>query len=161
MKKSTLLSLLTAGAVIATSAGTFAAWDKLSDVSTGKLSFDKPVTVTAEKMSFTQSSRALKENPVATANATFNISNVPTDKIDGIKLTATVLSGETNVTDQVNITIKKNNVPVNASGLDDSVAAGENTYSVEVTPKADTEVVSDSNLLNELTVNVTGELQTK
>ena len=29
MKKSTLLSLLTAGAVIATSAGTFAAWDQL------------------------------------------------------------------------------------------------------------------------------------
>ena len=45
MKKSTLLSLLTAGAVIATSAGTFAAWDTTEATSSGELSFDSPVTI--------------------------------------------------------------------------------------------------------------------
>lgn len=46
MKKSTLLSLATAGAIVATSAFTFASWDQLDDSKTVNLSYADPVVVT-------------------------------------------------------------------------------------------------------------------
>lgn len=48
MKKSTLLSFATAAAIVVTSAGTYAAWDKLSDTTENSvnLSYAKPVEVT-------------------------------------------------------------------------------------------------------------------
>ena len=52
MKKSTLLSLLTAGAVIATSAGTFAAWDETSKSVNGNVTIDKNVTMTVDNLTF-------------------------------------------------------------------------------------------------------------
>lgn len=54
MKKSTLLSLLTAGAVIATSAGTFAAWDQTTATASSNVTINTRVkTEVATNLSFT------------------------------------------------------------------------------------------------------------
>ncbi|RGC52871.1 hypothetical protein [Absiella sp. AM29-15] len=50
MKKSTLLSFVTAGAIVATSVGTYAAWDQTSgQTDTKQLTFTKPVIVEVTK----------------------------------------------------------------------------------------------------------------
>ena len=55
MKKSTLLSLATAGAIVLTSAGTYAVWDTLSGTSTGQITVaNSSVTVAATNMTFVE-----------------------------------------------------------------------------------------------------------
>ena len=51
MKKAkTLLTALTAAAMLATRAVSFAAWDQLSATSSGTVTFDKPITVATTDM---------------------------------------------------------------------------------------------------------------
>lgn len=82
MKKSTLLSLLTAGAVIATSAGTFAAWDQTSDSAvSSQLSFRQKVTTsitTVGTFSQTEASKGLN-TPVYEATSNIEVSKLPID----------------------------------------------------------------------------------
>ena len=69
MKKSTLLSLLTAGAVIATSAGTFAAWDSTTaSIASNEISFRKGVSTTIAPINLTSENENKLETPVYTAN---------------------------------------------------------------------------------------------
>lgn len=78
MKKTTLLSLATAAAVITTSVGTFAAYDTLSANNTGEgaaLTFKNPVTVEMNVDAATVSERSLGDLPAVTTTATVTVSN--------------------------------------------------------------------------------------
>lgn len=78
MKKTTLLSLATAAAVITTSVGTFAAYDTLSASNSGEgaaLTFKNPVTVEMNVDAATVSERSLGELPSVTTTATVTVSN--------------------------------------------------------------------------------------
>lgn len=78
MKKSTLLSLLTAGAVIATSAGTFAAWDSTTaSIASNEISFRKGVSTTIAPINLTSENENKLETPVYTANPTITVNDVP------------------------------------------------------------------------------------
>lgn len=78
MKKSTLLSLLTAGAVIATSAGTFAAWDSTTaSIASNEISFRKGVSTTIAPINLTSENENKLEKPVYTANPTITVNDVP------------------------------------------------------------------------------------
>lgn len=78
MKKTTLLSLATAAAVITTSVGTFAAFDKTSANNTGNgaaLDFGTPVTVNMSMDEGVVGERALGKAPSVTTTATVNVQN--------------------------------------------------------------------------------------
>lgn len=78
MKKTTLLSLATAAAVITTSVGTFAAYDTLSANNTGNgalLDFGAPVTVEMNLDAGEANSRELNEAPSVTTTATVDVAN--------------------------------------------------------------------------------------
>ena len=77
MKKSTLLSLLTAGAVIATSAGTFAAWDQTTATVTGELTIDKPVTVTVSALSLERDGGLSQNAPTYKGEVTVEAKDLP------------------------------------------------------------------------------------
>ena len=82
MKKSTLLSLLTAGAVIATSAGTFAAWDQTKGTATSEvLNFRPGVTTTVTAANFTETNAVIGEDPKFTSTPTIEVKNIP-DSVD-------------------------------------------------------------------------------
>ena len=82
MKKSTLLSLLTAGAVIATSAGTFAAWDQTKGTATSEvLNFRAGVTTTVTAANFTETNAVIGEDPKFTSTPTIEVKNIP-DSVD-------------------------------------------------------------------------------
>lgn len=78
MKKTTLLSLVTAAAVITTSVGTFAAYDTLSANNTGSgavLNFGAPITVEMNLDAGEANSRTLGEAPSVTTTATVTVAN--------------------------------------------------------------------------------------
>ncbi len=78
MKKTTLLSLVTAAAVITTSVGTFAAYDTLSANNTGSgatLNFGAPITVEMNLEEGNANSRTLGEAPSVTTTATVDVAN--------------------------------------------------------------------------------------
>ncbi|MCR0327271.1 hypothetical protein MKA58_07685 [[Clostridium] innocuum] len=163
MKKSTLLSLLTAGAVIATSAGTFAAWDTTEATSTGSLSFDSPVTIaTTSTPTYAQTgTRTYGEKPVATGNVEFNVSGTGNNESGvgnkaKLKLTAVVKDETSNdIVSGVDVTFKKGSTDL-TDGVDDKVTDASNTYTVTLTPSNNeaTEALTKS-----LKVEVTGTLE--
>ena len=74
MKKSTLLSFVTAGAIVATSVGTYAAWDTLEATVGGTVNFGNPVTVSTDaSAAYTTTTRALNTNPKATSIVNFKV----------------------------------------------------------------------------------------
>lgn len=78
MKKTTLLSLATAAAVITTSVGTFAAFDTLSANNSGSgavLNFGSPVTVEMSMDAGDANERSLGEAPSVTTTATVQVEN--------------------------------------------------------------------------------------
>lgn len=78
MKKTTLLSLVTAAAVVTTSVGTFAAYDILTANNTGNgatLDFGSPVTVAMNMDAGTANERTLGEAPSVTTTATVTVAN--------------------------------------------------------------------------------------
>ena len=77
MKKSTLLSLATAGAIVLTSAGTYAVWDTLSGTSTGQITVaNSSVTVAATNMTFVEGTDTIGEDSIAyTGTAKFEVTD--------------------------------------------------------------------------------------
>lgn len=156
MKKSTLLSLLTAGAVIATSAGTFAAWDTTVATSTGTLSFDSPVTIaTTSTPTYAQTgTRTYGEKPVATGTVDFNVAG--TGGKAKLKLNAVVKDKTTDaVVSGVNVTFKKGSTDL-TTGIDENVTDAANVYTVTITPTSDD---ATEDLTKPLKVEVTGTLE--
>lgn len=149
MKKTTLLSLATAAAVITTSVGTFAAYDTLSANNTGNgalLDFGAPVTVEMNLDAGEANSRELDQAPSVTTTATVNVANE-----DGLgeKITLTFDMAGTDGASLVETTDYTLDVKANASYSDGDVssnhespnktfedtyvAEGEKTYDVTVT----------------------------
>lgn len=149
MKKTTLLSLATAGAVILTSVGTFAAYDTLSANNTGNgavLDFGSPVTVEMNMDAGDANSRSLGEAPSVTTTATVQVENEDSlgEKItlafdlagtDGATLTETTdytldVKANAAYSDGSSTVSSKSD---NINFEDTNVKAGEKKYDVTVT----------------------------
>ena len=90
MKKSTLLSFATAAAIVVTSAGTYAAWDKTSDVAvmTNTVTIRKKVSTTiTESTPFTTTTNILSaDGPVYTTSVPVSVNEIPTDAFNNYKV---------------------------------------------------------------------------
>lgn len=161
MKKSTLLSLATAGAIVATSVGTFAAWDTTTAKSTGMVNFGSPVTVTTSDMTTDlaiDGTRAVGTDPVYKSEPVkFVISDV-TD-VKAMSIEAKVLDGSTEITDGVTTKIYKADGLTEVTGdvVKADLVAGDigNSYIVEITPTDGTKVeLANKNLTVEVTATL-------
>ena len=74
MKKTTILSLATAVAVVATSAGTYAAWDTLEVFKAARVTFSKPVEVALDELSF-ETTDALGSTRLASDDITITVTD--------------------------------------------------------------------------------------
>lgn len=160
MKKSTLLSLATAGAIVATSVGTFAVWDTLEATSTGSITVASPsVIVKATNMdNFTNNDSLGATEITYTGTAKFNVEGA--DKLTSLKLTPSVTAGDgTDLTDKVSIAVEQTGETLTGDSsqgyVDSKLAEGDNEYTVKVT-------VNDSTLsTKELNVSVKAEATPK
>lgn len=76
LKKTTLLSIATAAAVITTSVGTFAAYDTVTaEATAGSVSFRKPVTIQAAELTMSPEEDSLGTAPSATGTVTFTVTD--------------------------------------------------------------------------------------
>lgn len=134
MKKSTLLSFATAGAIVVTSAGTYAAWDTLTGTTESTITFRNPVTITVDsEYDLNETSATLNTLPSATGEVTFNVQN-PGDLADTLTLTPTVSGASVNDFDFVIADTTGNLQKDSANGFVDK-SLGTTTYTVTVTPK--------------------------
>ena len=140
MKKSTLLSLATAGAIVATSAFTFAAWDQVSDTTQAvSLKFTAPKIVDVNTdLSFATTELNGKTSET-TSQMKFDISG--TKSGDKIKLSLVDTSGNAlSIPDGLDVTFTKGAAAsssdlVTTAGVaeDDSFTDGaDNEYGVKV-----------------------------
>lgn len=175
MKKTTLLSLATAAAVITTSVGTFAAYDTLSANNTGNgavLNFGAPVTVEMEVAAGEANDRALNEVPSVTTTATVTVANE--DSL-GDKITLTFdLAGDDGAnlieTTDYTLAVQANSEYSDGSGTvtsksdnitfeDSNVTAGKKTYDVTVTlTESGAEKLADKNGQADVKLEMTAEL---
>lgn len=140
MKKSMLLSFVTAGAIIATSVGTYAVWDTTVATSGGNIEIGSPVTLTATtptNVAFTETRELNSAPSYKSAPMVFTISDK--EKVKSMKLEATVKDGDSDVTSQMNATIYKtgDDSIVSTSIPATELTAGEsgNSYYVVVAPQ--------------------------
>lgn len=175
LKKTTLLSLATAAAVITTSVGTFAAYDTLSANNTGSgamLDFGAPVTVEMNMDAGETNSRDLGEAPSVTTTATVNVANEDGlgDKItlsfdlagtDGMSLVETTdytLDVKANSA-YVDGTSTVSSETANTTYKDTNVAAGEKKYDVTVTlTEAGAEKIAEKNGTADVKLEMTATL---
>ena len=145
MKKTTILSLATAVAVVATSAGTYAAWDTLEVSKAASVTFSKPVEVALNELSF-ETTDTLGSTRMASDTITITVTDT-----DNQAETLTI-KPEISVSDSSGITIDDftielvdNTVSHNSAALGGSAStgftdadfnhSGANTYTVKVIPK--------------------------
>lgn len=152
-----LLSFVTAGAIIATSVGTYAAWDQTTVTTDSKLTLDKPVKMelTAAQL---ETTRAMNTDPVYTGTATLKVENLPSDVTvtdHEIKYEAIVYSDLANKTVATGVT-------ANATETAGSPLEGEHTITVTVTPDPDsTDAKALAENSTQLTVEVIASIETK
>lgn len=155
-KKSTLLSLATAAAIVATTFGTYAVWDTLKDTSTSNaITIASPsVKVEAKAMNLDGTDVIGSDNIVYEGTATFNITGK--DKLADLKLTPTVeVEGKTLTAEAYSVEITQttdNTFTGDAANgyTDKTLEDGENAYTVKVTVKDSTLAAS------KMTVSVEG-----
>lgn len=162
--KKKMLGLLTAGAIVVTTAGSFAVWDQLEATSTGTVTLDKPVTVTAAggtQYTSTGHTLGVVSNYAAT-DVTFNIANVTEYKNVELQLTPEVKAGGTDVTEKFNIVVKEDvsGTPTEVKDAKDTTLSSSNAYTITLTPKNgdDTDLIGYANGNTPLDVTVTGTL---
>lgn len=140
MKKSTLLSLATVGTIVATSIGTFAAWDQLEVTSNpATVTISNGVTMSLDAMTFTPTERTTLSATDASGFAQetttkVTVKDVPSTAKDlyVMEYTPTVTTTDGNVADvDVTITDDKNKALA-------GTATDEHILTVTVTPKVDT-----------------------
>lgn len=175
MKKTTLLSLATAAAVITTSVGTFAAYDTLSANNTGSgavLDFGTPITVAMNVDAGEAERTTPGELPSITTTATVNVANEDglgsqitltfdlagtdgttltetTDYTLDVKANASYVDGSSTVTSQSD----------NVNFEDSNVAGGEKTYDVTVTlTEAGAQKVAEKNGAADVKLEMTATL---
>lgn len=136
MKKSMLLSFVTAGAIIATSVGTYAAWDTLEISNVADVTIESPVTMSMPNFeNFTTTRETGKLNgdsaPTYTQDVTFTVENVPDDAKQNYKLEVKpmVLVDGTETEATGIKAVAENKTP------SDTSINGTHTYTVTVTPE--------------------------
>lgn len=135
MKKSTLLSLVTAGAIVVTSAGTYAVWDSLSaETAPATVTIDKAVTTEISELTFTAPNRTelteVASGVAQTSQVTVTVEDFPADAVGNYELKFTSEVKKSGVaTDEVVVDID--------STKTDAIVAGNEDYTatVTVTPK--------------------------
>lgn len=137
-KKSTLLSLATAAAIVATTFGTYAAWDTLSVTSNAQeVTIASPVNMEISPAEFTLVSRELGADvPKYTSTATVDVQNVPEGQTSDYKLAVSAKAYK----DQEMKTPVTNEVEVTATTTSTSATNGNHDITVSVTPKEDSPV---------------------
>lgn len=163
MKKSKLLSVLTAGAVIATTVGTYAAWDSLEANTTAQtVTFRKPVTVTVDNpgLKIGKDTSELNEMPKVTGTVKFTVNDTE-NKATKLTITPTLTANGATI-DNFDIVLKdtKNNnneITLNPEGkfVDESLNTTE--YTVEVTPKNEDTVKEATDITLKLTAELSGD----
>lgn len=140
MKKTKLLSLLTAIAAVVTTAVTYAVWDILSDSSSATVSFRNPVTISVnDTYTLTNDQPALNTIPSASGDISFNISD-ENNLAKSLKLIPKVTGVENCTADDFTfeITDKDDSNKMltgdSTSGFSDSTLESTN-YTIKVTPK--------------------------
>lgn len=158
MKKSTLLTVASVGAVALTSAMTFAAWDNLTATTTNTVTFDRiNVTATTDAMTVsTRTADTLGTDISATSEIKVDLTSVPTDlQTDTqLSLVPTVTMNGTDVpASEYKLEIFEGNTPLTNNTDSSLVFTGTNDYTVKVTPKTNDD--GTSTITNEeLTVKV-------
>lgn len=134
MKKSTLLSLVTAGAIVVTSAGTYAVWDDLNaESNTAEVTIDKAVSMSVSNLEFTPTPRTDFAENVAdlaqTSVVTVDVKDVPATVAAGYMLeyTPVVEEGDSS---KIDVVVEDPKAKVLKGGETD-----EHTATVTVTPK--------------------------
>lgn len=156
--KKSMLGLLTASAIVATTVGSFAVWDTLETTSTGSLTVRKPVVVSTQAISnFTPAEEA--GMPVYSTPVAFNVADLPaSETASTLTLTPEIKNGETVVTDKFTVTIEGTGDDALTNNVDSKV--GEvNNYTVKVKPNDtdDAKALADQ----ALTVNIKAVLDAK
>lgn len=134
MKKSTLLSLVTAGAIVVTSAGTYAVWDDLNaESNTAEVTIDKAVSMSVSNLEFTPTPRtgfAVNASDLAqTTSITVDVKDVPTTVASGhmLKYTPVVEEGDAS---EIDVAVEDPKAEELTGGATD-----KHTATVTVTPK--------------------------
>lgn len=128
MKKSMLLSFVTAGAIIATSVGTYAAWDQMDATATGNITMRNPVSMAVENLTQPAETGSIGQLPTYTTTATFTVENAPTTGYQ-LKPTVTIKNGDTVLTD-TDITVEVEDDKGTQADVN-----GKHTLTLKVTPK--------------------------
>lgn len=166
MKKSTLLTVASVGAVALTSAMTFAAWDNLTATTTNTVTFDRINVTATTKEAMTVTPRTLDtlsdDTVSATSDIVVDLSSVKDSALTTgtqLKFVPTVMKGETKVdSNEYQLVIKEGNLELtgdSVNGYKDTTITldNKNSYTVEVTPIVKTD--GTSTITNEeLTVKV-------
>lgn len=160
--KKKILGFVTAGAIVVTMAGSYAAWDTLSETGVQDLTFATPVTTSVKMDTAFTETRELDDAPVYEAPVTFAVSDLPTDIKDmEASFTTQVIEAESKAvvdTADYSITILKSGEALE-NNVDSAIVTDgtANNYTVKVVP-ADTENAKKL-AGKKLTVSVTGTLQ--
>lgn len=145
MKKTTILSLATAVAVVATSAGTYAAWDTLEVSKKASVTFSKPVEVALNDLSF-ETTDALGSTRLASGDITITVTDTE-NQADTLTIKPEIsVSDDSGITindfaiELVDKTVSHNSVALKGSASEgfkdkDFNHSGANTYTVKVIPK--------------------------
>lgn len=151
MKKSTLLSLLTAGAVIATSAGTFAAWDQTSDSDvSAELTFRQKVSTKITSVGTFEQTTASKglNDPVYEATSSITVSKLPSDASNyKVVVNAYAFKTESDATEA-----KKDLAAVKAGTATNQLASSDVAVAVTADSEKDASTDADTTLTPTITV---------
>lgn len=157
MKKTSILSMLTFGMILATSVGTYAVWDTLSAESNGQtVTIRKPVTVTAGTQTASSNAEAALGGEIATAtgSVTFTVANEDS-LAKKLSLKETISAGQ-NLEETTDYTIVFSGGDISGK-TDSTVTHGENTYNYTITfTEAGIEKLQGNT--NQCTVKVTATL---
>lgn len=158
LNKKSMLGFMTASAIVVTTVGSFAVWDKLSDTATGTVTFAKPVAVTATPIAMFNEERMIDGTvPTYSADVTFNVADIPEGKKGELTLSGVLKNGVTDVSSDdysIEFTQEDNSVTESVDTTVDNNK--DNVYNVKITPK-DTDGAKDL-AGKALSVEVTGTL---
>lgn len=160
MKKSTILTFATAAAVLATSAGTFAAWDVTNVSDNVTLQYRAPVKITetlTKQTAAADYALGADADPVSIP-VSLNIEN-PEGKATKLVITPKVetASNSTDITSKVDIVVKDDkDAVVNGNTVSDPTT-GEAKYTVVITNKTTGGASYED--LNSAKLTVTAELK--
>lgn len=165
LKKTTLLSIATAAAVITTSVGTFAAYDTVTaEATAGNVSFRKPVTIQAAGLTMNPEEDSLGTAPSATGTVTFTVTDEDSLASNlGLEIAVTD-NGATGLSASdfdFNVTDSSDGANSGCTGggtsWNDSDLTGTNQYTVTATLKADSASKLTS-AAGDVKITVTGTL---